>query len=75
LKIKQGLFEEAVDMAEKQNVELSDELAESLIPPASAGEGMKIQITLRVANHLQRTGNFTLACKLFTQGKQKLKAM
>lgn len=28
-------------MAEKSNVELSDELAESLIPPSTAGEAVR----------------------------------
>ena len=30
---------------------------------------------LRVAAILQRNGNFTLACKLYTQARQKVKAM
>ena len=33
-------------MAEKSNVELSDELAESLIPPSTAGEAIRNQILL-----------------------------
>lgn len=46
LKIKKGLYEEAIDMAEKNNIELSEELAEKLIPPVGKDEHLKTNITI-----------------------------
>ena len=57
---------------------MTDELAQKLIPKASGDkikDIVRAEIIVRVAGVLQRNGSFTLACKLFTQAKQKVKAM
>ena len=78
LKIEAGNNEEALDLAERHNVALSDEMASKLIPERnkdSVQEQIRQGLLLRVAKLVQKNGNFQLACKMFTQAKQKVKAM
>lgn len=78
LKVNAGKIEEALELAERYNVVLPDKIADKMIPEKS-NDSMKEQIRLglllRVGKHVQKNGNFQLACKMFTQAKQKVKAM
>jgi intraflagellar transport protein 140 len=78
LKINAGKIEEALDLAERHNVVLSDQMADKMIPEKSkdpSHDQIRLGLLLRVGKHVQRNGNFQLACKMFTQAKQKVKAM
>ena len=78
LKINLGKYEEALDIAEKYNVELNDKMVEKLIPEKGKDpmrEQIRLGMLTRIAKLVQKNGNFQLACKLFTQAKQKVKAM
>mmetsp|Transcript_32839 Transcript_32839/g.32175 ORF Transcript_32839/g.32175 Transcript_32839/m.32175 type:complete len:354 (-) Transcript_32839:22-1083(-) len=78
LLIKAGRGEEALDLAERNNAEISDGVATKLIPEKSKDsvqESIRQGMLLRVAKQVQKNGNFQLACKMFTQAKQKVKAM
>lgn len=78
LRINAGKTEEALDVAERHNVQLSDDMANKLIPERtkdSVKESIRQGMLLRVAKQVQKNGNFPLACKMFTQAKQKVKAM
>lgn len=78
LKLNSGKYEDALDIAEKYNVELNDKMVEKMIPEKGKDptrEQIRLGIITRVAKLVQKNGNFQLACKLFTQAKQKVKAM
>lgn len=78
LKINAGHYEEALELAEKYNVDIPDKLADKLIPERSKDtmkEQIRMGLLMRVGKHVQKRGNFQLACKMFTQAKQKVKAM
>jgi intraflagellar transport protein 140 len=78
LKVNAGKIEEALELAERYNVVLPDKIADKMIPEKSKDnmhEQIRMGLLLRVGKHVQKNGNFQLACKLFTQAKQKVKAM
>lgn len=78
LKINAGKIEEALDLAERYNVVISEKAADKMIPEKTKDpmhEQHRMQVLLRVGKIAQKNGNFQLACKMFTQAKQKVKAM
>lgn len=78
LKVSSGKIEEALDLAEKHNVPLTDKLVEKIIPERSKDqvrEQIRMGLIIRVGKLAQKNGNFQMACKLFTQAKQKVKAI
>ena len=78
LKVNAGKIDEALEIAERHNVPISDKAAEKMIPKKTSNpmdEQVRMGLLVRVAKHVQKNGNFQLACKFFTQAKQKVKAM
>jgi intraflagellar transport protein 140 len=76
--IKAKKYDEALETAEQNNVPITDEMNDKLIPERT---GDTIQdknrnlIIIRLAKHCKKQGNFVLACKNYTQGGEKLKGM
>jgi intraflagellar transport protein 140 len=76
--IKSKKYEEALETAEKNNVIITDEMNEKIIPDrtgdTNADKNRNLMI-IRLAKLCKRQGNFVLACKNYTQGGEKLKGM
>eukprot|EP01022_Parablepharisma_sp_SALTPOND_P012321 TRINITY_DN1578_c0_g1_i1.p1 TRINITY_DN1578_c0_g1~~TRINITY_DN1578_c0_g1_i1.p1 ORF type:complete len:1534 (-),score=207.16 TRINITY_DN1578_c0_g1_i1:2494-7095(-) len=73
-------YEEAVDLCERNNVPMSEELANKVITQAGSGVGSeeakrRDDIVTRVARLCKRQGLFAVACQKYTQIGKKAKAM
>ena len=73
-------YEEAVELCERNNVPMSEELANKVITEAGAGVGSEeakrqINIVTRIAKLCKQQGLFGVACQKYTQIGNKAKAM
>eukprot|EP00826_Nyctotherus_ovalis_P044555 TRINITY_DN4815_c0_g2_i2.p1 TRINITY_DN4815_c0_g2~~TRINITY_DN4815_c0_g2_i2.p1 ORF type:complete len:524 (+),score=176.41 TRINITY_DN4815_c0_g2_i2:152-1723(+) len=73
-------YEEAVELCERNNVPMSEDLANKVITEAGAGVGSEeakrqINIVTRIARLCKQQGLFNVACQKYTQIGKKAKAM
>ncbi|KAJ3325252.1 hypothetical protein HDV06_005009 [Boothiomyces sp. JEL0866] len=67
-------YKEVLDICENQNVQLSEEFL-SKVDTSKIAENEAKEINLRIANICFSQSNFQLACKYYTLGGDRLKAM
>jgi intraflagellar transport protein 140 len=76
--ISLGDLDEALNCAERNNVNLKEDWAQKLIPPA-ANDPMKkrerTEILFRIAKLVKRQGNFKFAAKVYTLANEKIKGL
>jgi intraflagellar transport protein 140 len=70
-------YEKAVDLcAEHEDVQITEDMAEHMTPEKnSMDEEQRSEILRKIAGLCKKQGSFQLACKKFTQAKDKHKAM
>lgn len=69
-------FDEAITLCEKENVKLTEQMAESMTGNKNIIEPeAKKEMILRVANMAKDQGSWSLACKKFTQVGERMKAL
>jgi len=76
--ISLGDLNEALDAAERYNVNLKEELAQKLIPPSTTDkvkQAERREILIRVAKLAKRNGNFKFGAKVYTQANEKMKGL
>jgi intraflagellar transport protein 140 len=76
--INLGQHNEALNLADQENVILKEEMAMKLLPPATTDANKKkdrIDVLMRVAKIMKKQGDFKIGAKIYTMANEKMKGM